>query len=331
MDDLKNVLHESLAYYMEQEKAIVSRLALLPKGKIRKKKINTRDYYYLQFRKGEKVVDTYLGKTIPDDIQHQLAQRDKLEKELKKVREALSMLNHKADGATDLLPTVKRILEKLTAMNLWESGIEIIGSWCFLLYQRYLPLDRYPLRTQDLDILIPHPYKGEAVNLSVLLRELGFEETINLDGSITFFIPSFKVEFLAPSKGGGRPRDARIQKLAIVPQYIQFSQMLLEDPMMLRIVRGIAARLPAPSAFFLHKLLVSTRPGRSQKKEKDLRQAVYVGKYILSNSEEKESMLRRWGRFPGAWKKKVQHALRTAQQTVPLEQASIQAIQNLLN
>lgn len=331
MDDLKNVLHESLAYYLEQEKALISRLALLPKGKIRKRNVYSRDYYYLQFRNGDKVVDTYLGKSIPHDLQKQLVQRGKLEKELKKVKDALSLLKQRPDKATDLLPPVKQILEKLTAMKLWESGIEIIGSWCFLLYQRYLPLERYPLRTQDLDILIPHPYKGEAVDLAILFRELGFEETINPDGSVAFFTPSFKVEFLAPRKGDRRPRNVRINTLAVVPQYIQFSRMLLEDPMMLRIARGIAARLPAPSAFFLHKLLVAIRPGRSRKKGKDLRQAVYVGKYILSNRKEQENLIARWNRFPVSWHRKALQALQAAEETVPLEGSSIQALRNILS
>lgn len=330
MDDLNNVLDESIAYYLEQEKALVSRLALLPKGKIRKKTIHSRDYYYLQYRNGDKVIDAYLGKTIPNDLGQQLIRREKFEKELKKVREALSLLKHKSDAATDLMSPVTLILEKLTMLKLWESGIEIIGSWCFLLYQKYLSLERYPLRTQDLDILIPRPYKGKAVDLSVIFRELGFEETINPDGSITFYTTSFKVEFLSPHDGGRKPRDARIEQLAVVPQYIQFSRMLLEEPMTLKIARGISARLPAPSAFFLHKLLVATRPGRSRKKAKDLRQAVFVGKYILSNGKERENMISRWNRFPGSWKKKIRQSLQGAAETVPLELSSIRSIGDLL-
>ena len=47
MDDLKNVLKDNLEYYLDQEKIIVSRLAVLPKGKIIKKNINQVTYYYL--------------------------------------------------------------------------------------------------------------------------------------------------------------------------------------------------------------------------------------------------------------------------------------------
>lgn len=43
--------------------------------------------------------------------------------------------------------------------KLWDEQIELIGSWCFHLYQKYLGVKKFPLRTQDIDILINIPYK----------------------------------------------------------------------------------------------------------------------------------------------------------------------------
>ncbi len=79
MEDLKNTLKESLEFYLGQEKAIISRLAILPKGNIKKKNIKGEAYYYLQYRKGRRVVDEYIGKKIPDTIIEQLQRRKQLE------------------------------------------------------------------------------------------------------------------------------------------------------------------------------------------------------------------------------------------------------------
>ena len=100
MEDLKNVLKESLEYYIDQEKIIVSRLSVLAKGRIKKKNINGDTYYYLQYRKSSKVVDQYIGKEIPEDLSEDLTERKQLETQLKTVREAIKLLNKKNDKET---------------------------------------------------------------------------------------------------------------------------------------------------------------------------------------------------------------------------------------
>jgi len=69
MEDIKNILQENLAYYLEQKKIIVSRLSVLPRGKVKEKKINGDTYFYLQSRQAGRVVDEYIGKTVPQDLQ----------------------------------------------------------------------------------------------------------------------------------------------------------------------------------------------------------------------------------------------------------------------
>ena len=64
------------------------------------------------------------------------------------------------ERAADLVDPLVAILRKLTEEKAWDAGFEIIGSWCFLLYQRHLPMEKYPFKTEDLDILIPRPFKG---------------------------------------------------------------------------------------------------------------------------------------------------------------------------
>lgn len=330
MEDLENVLKESLEYYQEQERIIISKLSLLPKGRIKKKVVNANIYYYLQYRKMDKVIDEYLGKKIPEQLKNDLQIRTKLEKELRKVRNALKLMNNQKYPVFDLSANITQILKKFTDYKIWDSGIEVIGSWCFLIYQKYLPMAKYPLRTQDLDILIPYPYKGKPFDLSSIFRELGFEERFKPDGSIHFSTSSLKVEFLAPKKSSKDNEPVHLKRLSVNPQFVNFVNMLLDDSIDVKISKGIKVKLPAPNTFFLHKLLVSTRPLRKEKKIKDLRQAIHVGKYILSKTNERKKLRKKWESLPNKWRKKIMNSLLSALESVPSETSAIEELEKIL-
>ena len=193
MEDLRDSLKENAAFYRRQMELIAARLAILPKGTLKPKKIGAETFFYLQYRRGESVKSDYVGKNVPPDLQEKLAERKRLEKELKQVREALKLLREKVDNKANLVEPLRSILAKLTKEKMWDSGFEIIGSWCFLLYQRLLPIEKYPLKTQDLDILIPLPYRGKSFDFNDFFKNLGFSESFNPDGSIFFYGHKMKV------------------------------------------------------------------------------------------------------------------------------------------
>lgn len=93
MDVLKGILSESKEYYIEAKAKIEKKLAGLPQGSIKARKISGKIYYYLQNRCGEKVRHEYLGKDKPESLIKQLGERKVLKSELKKVNEALRVLN----------------------------------------------------------------------------------------------------------------------------------------------------------------------------------------------------------------------------------------------
>ena len=330
MEDLKNTLKESLEFYLGQEKAIIARLAILPKGNIKKKNIKGEVYYYLQYRKGRRVIDEYIGKKIPELLTEQLKQRKHLEADLLKARESIRLLHKKPAKESDLISPIKEILYTLTKEGLWDSGITIIGSWCFLLYQKYLPIEKYPLKTQDIDILIPQPYKGKQFDLSSYLRSIGFEEHFNLDGSITYIGNELKVEFLAPQRGRGTKRTQYIKQISVAPQLLRFLEILFEEPLIMRISSGLKVKVPSPACFMLHKLLLATRPQRMEKMEKDIRQAIYAGRFALTDKEERAKLDRQWKKFPETWKRFVRKALLTAREMLPLEGAVIKKAETIL-
>jgi hypothetical protein len=97
MNILKGILIESKEYYLSAKDKLAKKLAGLPQGSIKKRKIAGKIYYYLQHRIGKKVQHKYLGKDEPSALLKQLNERKALKSELKKVNEALRMLK-RAEG-----------------------------------------------------------------------------------------------------------------------------------------------------------------------------------------------------------------------------------------
>ena len=327
---VKETLSENAAFYRDQERSITARLALLPKGRIRSKTIGGVVYYYLSYRKGPSVKTDYIGKKVPRELSDRLAERSRLEKELLRVREALRLLRSKRREEVDLTDPVLAILGAMTRNRLWEAGFEIIGSWCFLLYQKHLPLERYPLRTEDLDILVPRPFKGRPFDLSGLLQRLGFSQHFNPDGSMYFTGGGIKVEFVTKERRDGTRPPRHIKELALTPQELRSLDILLADPIVLKLGQGIRARVPSPSAFLLHKLFLAARPERHDKKEKDIKQAVFIGQYALTEKPETVRLLALWDGLPKEWKALIRKPLVSALDLMPLERGVIERLLGLL-
>lgn len=61
-----------------------------------------------------------------------------------------------------MIDLVGKILRVFADNDLFEEGVELIGSWCFQLYKERLGAKDFPLRTQDIDFLVPNPFYGKA-------------------------------------------------------------------------------------------------------------------------------------------------------------------------
>ncbi|GEM_PF-3751401 len=83
------VKKHSEAYYSNARQKIYSRLAQLPRGTVKERLISGRTYYYLQRREGKKVVHTYIGREIPQDLKKMMKERSQLRRELVKIQDIL--------------------------------------------------------------------------------------------------------------------------------------------------------------------------------------------------------------------------------------------------
>lgn len=89
---LKGILKDSLRYYQRLERDLRRRLAHLPKGSVKRRRIKGHAYYYLQKREGGKVIHRYLGRQEPSDLIKKIQQRRLLRKELAQVKAALRLI-----------------------------------------------------------------------------------------------------------------------------------------------------------------------------------------------------------------------------------------------
>ncbi|OPY61673.1 MAG: hypothetical protein A4E56_01908 [Pelotomaculum sp. PtaU1.Bin065] len=81
------VLEEEFERLKSMEKGYLEKLALLPKGSIRTRVLKGRTYRYLVYRSGGRVINKYLklSKEELDELEFQIAQRQKFEKALRDI------------------------------------------------------------------------------------------------------------------------------------------------------------------------------------------------------------------------------------------------------
>jgi hypothetical protein len=115
-----------------------------------------------------------------------------------------------------MIEIVKKILKVFDENNLWEKGVELIGSWCFVIYQKHFGVKSFPFRTLDIDFLIPFPYRAKnKIDLISLLEPLGFKTGFNPDGSIYLWSSELKIEFITAERGHGEDKAKEIKNLSL--------------------------------------------------------------------------------------------------------------------
>lgn len=220
-----------------------------------------------------------------------------------------------------MIRTISRILKLFADNGLFDEGVALIGSWCFWIYQRKLGARGIPLKTQDIDFLIPNPYGGkEHARFIEQLQALGFNRDFNSDGSLFLWNEELKIEFITPEKGRGADRAIRIDKLGISAIPLRFVSLLLDDPLTVN-DQGIDIRVPRPANFCLHKLLIASRRRKIEKSLKDLEQAICTA--AIAGSDGLQTL---FVSLPGKWRKAIIRVLEKARETLPLYDEDIAAL-----
>lgn len=83
MSVLEDLLKEEYERSLRVSAAMERELTELPRGSVQRKVINGYQYYYLQFREGDKIKSNYIGNDEVDDIREKVKRRKSLEQSLK--------------------------------------------------------------------------------------------------------------------------------------------------------------------------------------------------------------------------------------------------------
>jgi hypothetical protein len=212
-----------------------------------------------------------------------------------------------------MIDSIKNILKAFADSQLFNEGVELIGSWCFWVYQNSLGAKKFPLRTQDIDFLVPNPYRGiGSEKLFSKLQELGFKRAFHSDGSTYLWNEELKIEFITPDKGRGADGPIKIRQLGIRAIPLRFVSLLLDKPIRLNI-SGVEILVPNPGNFCLHKLLIAARRRKIEKAHKDLEQAICTS--VIVSTREMRTL---FNALPVKWRKAIIRVLEKAGDVLPL-------------
>lgn len=316
------ILRETRDYYLQRKRELCGAILTRTGGHI----VVKRGYAYLRKPVSGSYRDIYLGPEsgpLTARLAGEIAGRVRLLKELARVRAAMKELRMPASDITreDYFPVIRDVFEAFERQGLWESGLELVGSWCFKVYQSACGVDYSPERTLDVDFALRLPYRGNPADIAQLLKDLGFTEEINYaDSSVVFKSSALKIEFIKERKGDGRRRGLGkeyVPELGVTPQALPYLGILLEHPVELK-VRGLGrVVVPSMPAFALHKLIVAGLRREDAKREKDLRQAGAVARAIL-RSREMVAQAGELGRsFPEKWLSRSRAGVESAASVTP--------------
>jgi len=201
------------------------------------------------------------------------------------------------------------VLSRLQKAAVLEQ-ILVIGSWCIYFYRNYFRDSTYSssIRTRDIDFLVPIPTKfKKKINIPEMLRDLGFIEDFHRKGLIRLNHPELIIEFLVPEKGRGRDTPYPLPELGINAQALRFLDFLIDNTIKLKF-DNLKLNLPHPAAFGLHKLIISSRRIKEEKRIKERQEAIRILKILIKKGEE-EKIIRLFEPMPRRWRTKVINAL----------------------
>lgn len=319
---IDSILSENTAYYRRLKQELVGRLLVNEKGTLFQKTIKGSKYLYIRKKGRSKDVDRYLAPVSTEKAyfyQGLVEQRKKDIQALRQTKYALNRLRDRSMHHEDYPSIVKELFQLMDKEGLWVECLELIGSWCFKIYQNHFGVEYYPERTIDVDFAVSIPYTGSPVKIGAKLQELGFQEEINrFDESIVYRSGEIKVEFFRERTGNGsRQGKPYVPELDIAPQALPYLKILLNRPFTVSIRDLGKVTIPSMPAFLVHKLIIADERRDQGKKTKDYRQTVAVAKAVARDEdlfEEAQAIL------SGLHKKqrqKVKASCRRAEEYIP--------------
>ena len=173
------------------------------------------------------------------------------------------------------------------------SEMMIAGSWNIFLYEKYFKKDVEkipPIRTIDVDFLIPQPLKmNHKLDVPEILKDLGY--VVQFEGNrgfIKLLHPDLIIEFIVPEKGKGRDdKPVSLPNLGVNAVALRFMNVLTDNSIKVKF-EGITVNIAHPAALAFHYLLIYPRRKNRDKAEKNLDHAVAILRLLIEKKKNKE-------------------------------------------
>lgn len=220
------------------------------------------------------------------------------------------------DEKFELLYTMLKDLQDAGVLR----HVILIGSWCQDFYRHHYE-DSFQIpatRTMDADILIPRRLKlAKPVNVFDIFIKRGFVTQVHYDSGLAKFIHRvLTFEFLTDAGAKPEEKQLRFPSLNIVAQELHFMNIPLSYYKTVK-YRDLILNIPEPEAFALHKLIVSQRRKKPEKRDKDIETAKGMFQFFKGKGHHIRRLHQIIGEMPKGWQKKINDALRKIGVTLP--------------
>ncbi|ACU90650.1 nucleotidyltransferase family protein [Desulfomicrobium baculatum] len=331
---ITEILKESRDYYRTLKQELVGKLLLNAGGSLVIKYIRGSEYLYIRKNIQKKRTDLYIGPKNEDillNISEKLKSRKRNIEQLRKSKSAMKELRIDPSEIANenYVPSLRTLFERFEQEGLWDEGLQIIGSWCFIIYQNNFGVEFYPERTLDIDMAVNVPYKGKPVDLSKILKSMGFDEQFDYQSnSVRYRCNDFVVEFLQYQQGDGTKRKSGndTQDLGITTQALPYLNILLSNPTILTARDLGRVCVPSMPAFVVHKLIVADCRKDAAKKIKDYKQVEAVCKTIIWNPKDITELTEIASSIHKTWCKKMIHSFQAMSEYVPESKGTERAL-----
>jgi hypothetical protein len=196
----------------------------------------------------------------------------------------------------ELFTSVLQALEDVGIL----SSLVVIGGWAQHLYRRHFnnPPELSILRTLDIDLLFARPPILKARgDLDSSLGALGFQRYQGASGITKYTSLEGEIEFLIPEVGRGDEKPYLIEELAIRAQSLRFLDMLMVEPLEVKYEK-LRVKVPDPIRFCFHKLPISERRPKKEKREKDIQTAMELAALLSGSPKWRKLFPARFAELP---------------------------------
>jgi hypothetical protein len=216
----------------------------------------------------------------------------------------------------DQLKTFLSVLRHFQTAGILKEMM-LIGSWCLYFYRHEFehPKSIPAVHTLDADFLIPS-LRGVNAEADVpsILASLGFAPTFNRSNNLTVYDhPGLRVEFLVPETGRGFQKPQLIKQLCVKAQALRYLNFLSEYPKII-VYEDLQLCTPEPVVFALHKLIVSSRRSKKDKRDRDIEAAMGLLDFLYGKPKEVARLKSVMRTMPAKWRKSV---LKISEKTYP--------------